>query len=78
MTFKFPEVVIIKGGTELIHINLSTEKITYMVLPASLAVLGRQNSDSLSFNALMDLTEMYGKVEFQMGYDGSFYVKCKA
>ena len=60
--FKFPQVMVIKGGYELIHINMSTAQYTYFQLPAYAGMIGCHNSDEFSFDLILDLGDFYGKM----------------
>ena len=64
--FKFPHVLVIKGGFEIIHMNVSTKNFDYMQLPGSITAIKAHNTDELNFTAMIDLSGCYAVIDFNM------------
>lgn len=64
--YDFPNIFIIKGGYELMNINMTSMKVAYMQLPGSVAIIGKNNLTDLGFTALLDFKDMFGKMDFKV------------
>lgn len=61
--FKFPRVVIVKGGWEVIFINITTNHFSYLKLPNCAVAVSRNKGANFGFTALVDEgPSMFSKV----------------
>jgi hypothetical protein len=66
--FKFPSILVIKGGIEVVHVNMVTSKYTYFQLPGCLIAVTDNKPDDFSFSGLIDYKDILIKMTFDLRY----------
>jgi hypothetical protein len=64
--FRFPNLVVIKGGYEVIHVNVVNDHYTFFRLPGSLMTIGRHAPNHLEFTGLIDFKDCFLKLHLNI------------